>query len=139
VSADLSAWRNFPKPRPLTARKGKPRKYPTPALFYGYPAEVISKWCCVSLSTARAYKCGVKKPGKAVQELMRLHSERHVLTAEWEGWLVKSDAIVDPEGNETSRNLLRGYAQILAWAHDLAQRSGDEHDVERYWELLRAA
>ena len=67
MSADLSAWRNFPKPKPLTARKGKPRKYPTPALFYGYPAEVISKWCCVSLSTARAYKCGVKKPGKAVQ------------------------------------------------------------------------
>jgi hypothetical protein len=74
-----------------------------------------------------------------VVKLMRLHAERRVLTAEWDRWIVKPDAIVDPEGNETNRNLLRGYAQILAWAHNLAQRSGDERDLERYWELLKAA
>jgi hypothetical protein len=91
------------------------------------------------MSTAYAYKSGRTKPGKQVLALFRLHKERRVLTSEWDGWLVKSDAIVDPEGNETNRNLLRGYAQILAWAHDLAQRSGDEREIEKYWELLRAA
>jgi hypothetical protein len=132
---DPSGWRNFPKPRPLPA----PPKRPTPAIFYGVPAELIAQWCSVSMSTAYAYKSGRTKPGKQARALFKLHQERRVLTAEWDGWLVKPDGIVDPEGNETNRNLLRGYAQILAWAHDLAQRSGDEREIKTYWELLRAA
>lgn len=71
--------------------------------------------------------------------LFELHRDRQVLTPEWKGWIVKPDAIVDPEGNETDRNLLRGYAQMLGWAHDLARRTGDPRDLERYWELLKAA
>lgn len=99
---------------------------------------------CSAIRTKRseaafAYKSGRAKPGKQVLALLKLHQERRVLTAEWDGYIIKPDAIVDPDGNETNRNLLRGYAPILAWAHDLAQRSGDEHDVEKYWELLRAA
>jgi hypothetical protein len=83
----------------------------------------------------------LRSPCKAAAELFRLHKERLVLTPEWqrEGWIIKADAIVDPEGVETNPGLLRGYALILAWAHELAQRSGDERDVERYWELLKAA
>lgn len=138
-AVDPSAWRNFPKPRAPRRHVGRPSKHLTPALFYGYPAELIAQWCRVALSTAFAYKSGRLKPSKAAQELFRLHSERRVLTSDWDGWLVKPDAIVDPEGNETNRNLLRGYAQILAWAHDLARRTGDDRDVERFYELLKAA
>jgi hypothetical protein len=108
-------------------------------LFYGYPAQVIAEACAVKLSTAHAYKSGRLKPGASVVKLWLLYRERLVLTAPWKGWIIKPDAIVDPEGNETSRNLLRGYAQILAWAHDLARRTGDEREIERFYELLKAA
>lgn len=137
MSTDPSAWRNFPKPRAI--KRGPPRKRPTPALFYGYPAEFIAQVCAVKISTAHAYKSGRLKPGASVVKLWTLHRERAVLTTEWEGWIIKPEAIVDPEGNETSRNLLRGYAQILSWAHDLARRTGDEREIERFYELLQAA
>jgi hypothetical protein len=131
---DVSAWRNFPKPH-----KGPFPKVLTPPLFYGVPTPLISEWCCVSLSTARAYKAGRLKPGKAAQKLMRLHSGRQILPPEWAGWLVKPDAIVDPEGNETNRGQLRMFRLMMAYAHDLARRTGDPRDVERFYELLKAA
>jgi len=108
-------------------------------MFYGYPAELIAEWCCVSLSTAFAYKSGRLKPGKSVARLFELHRDRKVLPASWKRWLVKPDAIVDPEGNETNRNLLLNYRLMMQYAHDLACRTGDSRDVERYWELLKAA
>jgi hypothetical protein len=93
----------------------------------------------VKLSTAHAYKSGRLKPGASVLKLWRLYVDRQVLSAEWKGWLVKRDAIVDPEGNETNRNLLRNYQLVLQYAHELSRRTGDPRDVERYWELLKAA
>lgn len=104
---DPSAWRNFPKVRPPS----KPtQKRPTPDLFYGIPVALIAEWCGVAVSTAHAYKSGRLKPGRSVVKLMQLYGERRVLSTEWKGWIVKPDAIVDPEGNETPRHLLRGYA-----------------------------
>jgi hypothetical protein len=108
-------------------------------MFYGYPAEVIAEWCCVGLSTAFAYKSGRLKPGASVQKLFRLHAERRVLTKEWPGWIVKPHAIVDPEGNETNRNLLRNYRVMVQYYHDLARRTGNPRDLERFYELLKAA
>ena len=137
ATLDPSAWRGFPKVRRL--RKGRPRKHPTPALFYGYSAALIAQWTGVTPSTARAYKCGLKKPGKSVVTLFELHRDRRVLTVEWHGWIVKPDVIVDPEGNETNRNLLRMYQMMMAYAHDLARRTGDEREIERYYEILKAA
>jgi hypothetical protein len=100
---------------------------------------VIAEWCAVKLSTAQAYKSGRLKPGASVLKLWRLYVERQVLTADWRGWLVKPDAIVDPEGNETNRHLLRMHRLMMQYAHDLARRTGDPRDLERYWELLKAA
>jgi hypothetical protein len=138
VSApDPSAWRNFPKPRAI--KRGPPRKRPTPALFYGYPAQLIAEACAVKLSTAHAYKSGRCKPGASVLKLWLLYRERQVLTREWQGFIIKPDAIVDPEGNETNRNLLRNYQLMIQYYHDLARRTGDEREIERYYELLKAA
>jgi hypothetical protein len=139
ATPDPSAWRNFPKARAPGRRVGRPRKSSTLTMFYGYPAEVVAEWCAVKLSTACAYKSGRLKPGASVVKLFKLHAERRVLTAQWAGWLVKPDAIVDPEGNETTRNLLRMYRMMLQYAHDLARRTGDEREIERYYEILKAA
>lgn len=32
--------------------------------FYGYPAELVARWCGVSLSTTRAWKAGRRKPSR---------------------------------------------------------------------------
>ena len=71
-------------------------------------------------------------------KLWLIHRDRLVLTPEWKGWSIKADCIVDPEGNETTRSLLRMYQMMMQYAHDLARRTGDEHEIERFYELLRA-
>ena len=94
------------KAPPARRAVGRPRKSTALTIFYGYPAGLIAEWCAVKLSTAHAYKSGRLKPGASVVKLFKLHAQRLVLTEDWAGWLVKPDAIVDPEGNETNRNLL---------------------------------
>jgi uncharacterized protein DUF3653 len=136
---DPSAWRNIRKCRQLKRPVGRPRKGPGLNLFYGSPAELIAEWCCVALSTAHAYKSGRLKPGKAAEKLFRLHRDRMILTTEWRGWIVKPDAIVDPEGNEMPPNLLRDYQLMLQYFRDLAKRSGDAKEMERWWGSIKVA
>jgi len=136
---DPSAWRNFRKPRVPTRLVGRPRKHPSLSMFYGYPAELIADWCCVALSTAFAYKSGRLKPSKPVARLFRLHRDRLILPDEWRGWLVKPDAIVDPEGNETNRSALRNYQLMLAYFRNLAERSADPHEMAKWCQFVRVA
>jgi len=108
-------------------------------MFYGFPADLIAEWCCVALSTAFAYKSGRLKPSKPAAKLFRLHRDRMVLTPEWRGWVVTQNAVVDPEGNETPRNLIRNYYLMLQYCRELAGRSGDEQEIARWRGLLEAA
>lgn len=94
------------------------------SLFYGYPAETIAKWCGVSLNTARAYKSGRRKPSAAVTRLFLLHRERRVLCTAWAGWIIKPDAIVDPEGNETTRIQLANYFWVMQFTRYWAGQWG---------------
>lgn len=111
------------------------RSRPTPALFYGYPPELIARWCSVSRGTAYLWKIGQRNPSDQAVRLFVLHRDRRVLTDEWKGWLVKPDGLVDPEGNETSRNLLRGYFLMMQWAHSIAAELGRSTE---YWRRLGA-
>jgi hypothetical protein len=120
-----SAWTGFAKTRMPRRPVGRPGKHPGLNLFYGYPAELIAEWCGVALSTAYAYKTGRLKPSKPPAKLFLLHRDRRTLTAEWRGWRITRDAIVDPEGNATSRCLLRNYFLMLQYAGELVRRSGD--------------
>ena len=138
-SNDPSAWRNFPKPRVAARAVGRPRKHPELNMFYGYPAQLIAEWCCVALSTAFAYKSGRLKPSKPAAKLFRLHRDRMVLTPEWKGWFVTGSAIVDPEGNEMPRNLVRNYYLMLQYCRELTGRIGDEQEIARWRRLLEAA
>ena len=86
----------------------------------------------------RLYKSGKRKPSRAVVRLFMLHRERRVLGVEWKGWLVKPDAIVDPDGNETSRTLLHNYFWIVQLARRLAYERDDPRvhaEFERLLEL----
>lgn len=112
------------------------RSRPTAALFYGFPPELIARWCAVSKGTAYLYKIGQRKPSRQAVKLFVLHRDRQVLTPEWKGWLVKPDCLVDPEGNETTRNLLRGYGLLMQFVSFRAQDMGLEA-VGKYKKLLR--
>lgn len=105
------------------------------SIFYGYPAELVSEWCCVSLRTARLYKSGEKRPSKQAAKLFLLHRDRRVLTTGWRDWIVKDGAIVDPDGNETTRAQLRGYWLVMQYARELARERGPE-SVEHLLRLL---
>jgi len=97
-------------------------------MFYCYPAEVIAEWCAVSLATAREYKLGRRKPPPPVARLFELHRDRRVLGPTWNGWLVKPDSIVDPDGNETGRMQLYNYFWVVQFARQLAaERSQVAH------------
>jgi hypothetical protein len=114
----------------------KARSRPTPALFYGYPPDVIASWCHVSESTAYLYKLGQRKPSRQAVRLFILHRDRRVLTDEWKHWLVKADCLVDPEGNETSRELLRNYSLMLQFARVLAEEVRGRKGREQYLRIL---
>lgn len=114
----------------------KRRSRPTPALFYGYPPELIASWCQVSTSTAYLYKLGQRKPSRQAVRLFVLHRDRRVLTDEWKGWLVKRDVLVDPEGNETSRDLLRNYVLMLQFARGLADEVRGKKGRDQYFRVL---
>ena len=116
-------------PRGRTAR--------TPAIFYGYPVELIQEWCAVSKQTAYLYKIGARKPSRQALRLFTLHRDGRLLGKEWEGWHAKGDRLFDPEGNATTARQLRNYCLMMQFAHELARRDPDNR--ERFEAILRRA
>ncbi len=108
-----------------------------PAIFYGYPVELIARWCAVSIGTARLYKSGKRKPSIQALRLFTLHRDNLILSGEWRGWKINGDSIVDPDGNATTRGQLHGYSLILQWVAAVAAR--DPATQRQYYELLKRA
>jgi hypothetical protein len=89
--------------------------------FYGYSPKLIASWCGVSVQTARSYKNGSKRPSRSVMRLFRLHRELRVLGEAWEGWQIRDEGIVDPDGNLTTRTQLSAYWIIMQFAAEVAR------------------
>lgn len=106
--------------------------------FYSFPAELIAEWCAVSVETARKWKNGDQQPSRSALKLFRLHAARRVLAAPaWDGWSVRDDRILDPEGNETTQGQLRAYYLVYQHCRELAKRDCDATaELER---LMRMA
>jgi hypothetical protein len=109
---------------------------PTPALFYGYPVELIQLWCGVSRQTAYLYKIGARKPSKAALRLFVLHRDGRVLGPGWDGWTIRQDRLLDPDDNETTQNQLRAYWIVVQLARELARDAGR---LDEYYQLLKRA
>lgn len=116
-----------------------PRKCsrPTPAIFYGYPVELIRDWCQVSRQTAYLYKAGIRKPSRQALRLFVLHRDGRVLDDSWNGWKVHKGKLISPEGQETSHGQLNAYWLIIQLAHDLSAK--DPTPRKEYHKLLRSA
>lgn len=130
----------WPTPNELAGGSGvvmpRARRKPTPAVFYGYPVELIQQWCGVSRQTAYLYKIGARKPSKQALRLFILHRDRRVLSDSWDGWSVTKDRLVDPDGNETTQGQLRAYWMVVQLARELAR---DADRVDDYYQLLKLA
>lgn len=86
---------------------------PVNLVFYSIPAETIAQVCGVSLSTARSYKNGHRRPSRSVVTLMQLWKDGRILGPEFKGFRVHKGTIADPEGNVTTVNQLRGYGMLM--------------------------
>jgi|HubBroStandDraft_1064217.scaffolds.fasta_scaffold145682_3 hypothetical protein len=110
----------------------------TLSIFDGFPAEVIARWCAVSVKTAELYKAGVRRPSRQSLRLFALHRDRRLLGDAWAGWLINGDSIVDPEGNATSARQLRAYFLVVQLAAAQARELGPDHQA-MFYRLLASA
>jgi Phage protein len=95
---------------------------------------LIQSWCTVSRQTAYLYKIGARKPSRQALRLFVLNRDGRVLGDDWDGWAVHRGKLVDPDGNETTRDQLRAYWLMLQLARELTSR--DSKRLEEYWRLL---
>lgn len=107
------------------------------SIFYGYPPELVARWCGVSVKTASQWASGLRKPSRQALRLFALHRDGRVLGDEWKRWKVNKGLIVDPDGNETTQSQLHGYFLILQWVAEVASR--DPETQRQYFELLKRA
>jgi DNA-binding transcriptional regulator YiaG len=107
------------------------------SIFYGYPADLIARWCGVSVATAKRWKSGARKPSRQALRLFSLHRDGRVLSEHWRGWKVNDSSLVDPADNCTTAAQLSGYAIILQWVAAVAAQDPDTQ--RQYYELLKRA
>ena len=107
------------------------------SIFYGFPEQLIARWCGVSVATARLYKSGSRKPSRQALRLFALYRDGRVLDDRWKGFAIRRDHLVDPEGHEFDPNQLRAHWLIVQLARDLASK--DPRDLEEYQRILRSA
>ena len=110
----------------------------TSVLFRGYPPELISEWCCVTLETAKRWKLGESMPPPPALRLFELYRQCKVLSSPaWAGWEVKGDVLRDPEGNDTPQGHLRAYYFVCQLAAELARDTPEAR--ERLEQIQRLA
>jgi hypothetical protein len=106
------------------------------SIFYGYPPELIARWCGVSVATARRWK----RAGGASRSALRLftlHRDQRVLDEHWIGWTLHKGVLTDPEGNSATQGQLRAYAIVVQLIAEQAKT--DPEARERYLAILRSA
>jgi hypothetical protein len=105
------------------------------SLFEGFPAELIARWCGVSVKTARLYKAGVRRPSRQALRLFTLYRDERVLCGPWGECSVRGEHLVDPDGQTVTVGQLRAYWIVMALAAELARRAGPDAQ-ERYYEAI---
>jgi hypothetical protein len=106
-------------------------------VFYGYPPELIARWCGVSQQTAVLYKTGARKPSRQALRLFTLHRDGKVLGPEWRDWCVHKDKLVNPVGQESTHGQLNAYWLIMQLARELAK--DNPKASEEFHRILRSA
>lgn len=110
------------------------------SMFYGYPAELIARWCGVTVATASAWKAGTAKPSRPALRLFTLYREERVLGPEWRGLKVHGSRLIDPTGKSLSVSQIEHYENLLQFMAELArQNPADRVRYEQFLDLLLGA
>ena len=134
-----SSWRSAGKPgaSDKQQQKGAKLRRPTPAVFYGYPVELIRDWCRVSADTAYLYKIGARRPSRQALHLFVLHRDGRVLGPDWGDWSVHGDVMISPEGKRTTKGQLNAYWLVMQLARDLTEK--DPKARQEFYRILASA
>lgn len=136
VTDDLTHTQPRPWNRPGVA-VGRPRKQSVGnLLFYGYPPELIARWCGVTAHTAYLYKIGARKPSKQALRLFVLHRDGRVLGPEWRDWAVRKNKLISPEGQESTQGQLNAYWLVMQLARELTKDNPRARDA--FYRILAA-
>jgi hypothetical protein len=106
-------------------------------MCYGYPVDLIAQWCCVDVQTARHYKAGTRRPGKASLTLFSLNRDGAILPAEWQGFSFRGATMWDPYGKPLTHGVLRSYQLALQIMGEWAR--GDSHRTRTLDEIFYAS
>lgn len=110
-------------PENLTTKPRKPRLLKKPSvlnMFYGYPAELVAQWCCISIQTAHKYKLNTLKPSKQSVALFRLHADKRIIPRDWEGWAFHDGKLFNPQEVPLTQAQLEAYQYIYKLASEYA-------------------
>jgi hypothetical protein len=122
-SLRLAAWRRVAVPRKRQLPDAAAVRRGVNSMFWGVPVEVISRWCCVSHTTARLYKTGVRKPSRSSMALFVLHSSGRVLEDKWwRGWRVHQQHLIRPQGRPLSQSQLSAFELVHQLAAEFARK-----------------
>jgi hypothetical protein len=132
-ASSFATWHRPPARAPR-AYKANRRVH---SIFYGYPPELIAQWCAVSPGTAARWKAGTTKPTRQALKLFGLFANELVLTPDFRRFRIRKNALVDPQGQKLSVSQLEQYQVLLQFTAEVAQRSRDSADVDRYYALLQ--
>ena len=104
----------------LTTKSSKQRVL---NMFYGYPAELIAQWCCISVQTADRYKRNILKPSKQSVALFRFHADKRIIPGDWVGWKFHDGKLFNPEDVPLTKAQLEAYQLVYQLA---SSRAPDE-------------
>jgi hypothetical protein len=108
------------------------------SIFEGYPAELVARWCAVSLKTAQLYKAGARRPSRQSLRLFALHRDGRILSGPWEACSVRNEHLVDPDGATLTVGQFRCYILVMQLAAAQARELGPEHQ-DMFYCLLGSA
>ena len=106
-------------PENLTTKPRKPRLLKKPSvlnMFYGYPAELVAAWCCISIQTAHRYKLNTLKPSQQSVALFRLHADKRIVPRDWVGWKFHDGKLFNAEDVPLTRAQLEAYQFVYQLA-----------------------
>lgn len=99
--------------------------------FQDIPAEFLAEWLGVSIETAKHFSAGRRLPSRPSRKLFDLHHRGKILGPEWEGWRIKGDKLIGPNGKHVTPHMLELWE--LVWQIAAAK------DPEGYYKILEKA
>jgi len=103
-----------------------------PPELYGLPVSELARLCRISLKTANRWKSGQTGPPETA--LMILRGDLGCFHSAWDGWCIRDDKLISPEGWEAPMGEVRALplmrAQIQTYQEENFRLRGLRDELE---------